>query len=69
MAQRKEIVVTISPTGEVSFVVQGVKGKACLAETKFLEDALGTVTNQEPTGEMYESDVGVDQTIKGRYGQ
>ena len=41
--------------GKVSFTVEGVKGEACLAETKFLEDALGgQVISQEKTGEFYE---------------
>jgi len=53
--REKTIEITISPTGEVSFTVQGVKGKACLGETKFLEDALGgKVGSQEATAEMYE---------------
>jgi hypothetical protein len=39
----------------VSFTVEGVKGDACLAETKFLEDALGgQVLSQEKTSEFYE---------------
>jgi hypothetical protein len=41
--------------GKVSFTVEGVKGEACLAETKFLEDALGgEVVSQETTSEYYE---------------
>ncbi len=55
MASEKKIEITISPTGEVSFTVKGVKGKACLEETKFLENALGgEVTAREDTSEMYE---------------
>src|SRR5262249_21005858 len=53
--REKTITITISPKGEVSFEVNGVKGKACLDETKFLEDALGgKVIAQESTAEMYE---------------
>ena len=55
MAQEKKIEITISPTGEVSFTMKGVKGKACLEETQFLENALGgEVTVREDTTEMYE---------------
>lgn len=55
MASEKRIEITISPTGEVSFTVKGVKGKACLEETKFLENALGgEVTLREDTSERYE---------------
>jgi hypothetical protein len=52
--RQKEIQITISPTGEVSFTVAGVKGKACLEETKFLEEAMGgKVLEQTATDEMY----------------
>ena len=37
--RKQDIEITISPTGEVSFTVKGVKGASCLDETKFLEDA------------------------------
>ena len=39
--RKQDIKITISPTGEVSFTIEGVKGASCLDETKFLEDALG----------------------------
>lgn len=59
MAMRKEIQIEISPTGEVSFTVNGVKGSACLAETEFLEAALGgQVLEREKTPEYYEQPVG-----------
>ena len=52
---KQELEITISPTGEVSFTVKGVKGGACLAETKFLEDALGgVVLEREKTSEFWE---------------
>ncbi len=37
--------------------MKGVKGKNCLAESKFLEDALGGgVLEQERTSEFYEAE-------------
>ena len=55
MSQKQEIEIQISPTGVVSFTVKGVKGTACVDETKFLEDALGgEVLEQERTSEYYE---------------
>lgn len=52
---KQELEITISPSGEVSFTVKGVKGGACLDETKFLEDALGgSVIERERTTEFYE---------------
>lgn len=66
MANRREIRITISPTGEVSYEVAGVSGPACLAETKFLDDALGNdIASREKKGEFYEP--GEVETVKGRY--
>lgn len=54
--RKQDIEITISPNGEVSFTVKGVKGASCLDETKFLEQALGGgVIEQEKTTEYYES--------------
>jgi hypothetical protein len=67
MAQEKTITITISPTGEVSFEVKGVKGKACLEETRFLEEALGgQVIAREDTSEMYEQGEVVSDYIHRR---
>jgi len=53
--REKWIKIEIDKKGKVSFTVEGVKGEACLTETKFLEDALGgKVTAREMTGEYYE---------------
>jgi hypothetical protein len=53
--RKQELQITISPTGQVSWTVKGVKGSDCLAETKFLEEAMGgVVLEQEKTGEYYE---------------
>ena len=55
MASEKKITIEIGKDGKVSFTMNGVKGKACLEATKFLEEALGgEVISQEATGEMYE---------------
>ena len=57
--RKQDIEITISPTGEVSFTVKGVKGGKCLDETKFLEDALGGgVLDQAKTAEYYEQSEG-----------
>jgi hypothetical protein len=56
---KQDIEITISPTGEVSFQVKGVKGKACIDETKFLEQALGgAVLEREHTPEYYQQPEG-----------
>jgi hypothetical protein len=53
--RKQEIEISISPTGEVSFTVKGIKGASCIDETKFLEQALGgEIQVREPTQEYYE---------------
>ena len=53
--REKFIKIEIDKQGKVSFTVEGVKGEACIAETKFLEDALGgQVVSRETTSEYYE---------------
>lgn len=51
-----EIVVTISPKGEVSLEVDGAKGQSCTALTAELEAVLGNPTNKEYKREFYEQD-------------
>ena len=64
--RKQDIEITISPSGEVSFTVKGVKGGSCLSETKFLEEALGgAVTEQTKTAEFYEQSEGYVSTWAG----
>lgn len=54
MAQRKELEITISPSGEVQVQVKCVPGQACVEETKFLEEALGNqITDRQLTSDYY----------------
>ena len=66
--RKQDIEITISPSGEVTFTVKGVKGSSCLDETKFLEAALGgegAVVDQQKTGEYYEQSEGYASTTVG----
>jgi len=64
--RKQDIEITISPSGEVSFTVKGVKGASCLDETKFLEDALGGgVLDRQKTSEFYEQSEGYVSTYTG----
>ncbi len=55
MAQRKELEITISPSGEVSVQVKCIPGQSCVEETKFLEEALGNqVTDRQLTSDYYQ---------------
>jgi hypothetical protein len=58
---KQDIEIVINAKGEVTFQVKGVKGGSCLAETKFLEQALGgdaAVVDQQKTAEFYEGSEG-----------
>ena len=56
---KQDIEIVIDAKGVVTFTVKGVKGCACLDETKFLEAALGgDVVEQEKTAEYYEEQEG-----------
>jgi len=64
--RKQDIEITISPSGEVTFTVKGVKGSSCLDETKFLEQALGGgVVDQQKTGEYYEQSEGYTSVWAG----
>jgi hypothetical protein len=64
--RKQDIEITISPDGKVSFTVKGVKGAACLDETKFLEEALGgEVLDRQKTGEYYEQSEGYGSVWTG----
>jgi len=70
--RKQDIEVSISPSGEVVFTVKGIKGSSCLAETQFLEQALGgaaAVVDQQKTGEFYEQSEGYVSTYAGGEGQ
>jgi hypothetical protein len=70
--RKQDIEVVISPSGEVTFTVKGIKGGSCLDETKFLEQALGgvsAVVEQQKTGEYYEQTEGYVSTYTGGEGQ
>jgi hypothetical protein len=53
VADKTELEITIGADGEVRIVTHGLKGQACLLETRDLEKALGTVRTREKTREFY----------------
>ncbi len=57
--RKQDIEITIAKDGKVEFTIKGVKGPNCLAETAFLEQALGgEVLEQQKTSEFYEQSEG-----------
>jgi hypothetical protein len=66
--RKQDIEIVIDAKGEVTFTVKGVPGASCLAETKFLEEALGgeaAVVDQQKTSEYYEQSEGYVSTWAG----
>ena len=65
---KQDIEIVINAKGEVTFQVKGIKGGSCVAETKFLEQALGgdgAVLDQQKTAEYYEGSEGYVSTWAG----
>jgi hypothetical protein len=65
---KQDIEIVINAKGEVTFEVKGVKGGNCLAETRFLEQALGgegAIVDQQKTAEFYEGSEGYVSTWAG----
>mmetsp|Transcript_45050 Transcript_45050/g.50495 ORF Transcript_45050/g.50495 Transcript_45050/m.50495 type:complete len:168 (-) Transcript_45050:12-515(-) len=58
----EQIQFKIYPDGRVEEKVVGVKGKACLEITRELNEKLGNVISTQPTEEMYEEEIKIEQT-------
>jgi hypothetical protein len=50
------IEVIVSPQGEATLQTKGYVGSDCLEASKFLEQALGVVTNNQKTAEFYQTE-------------
>ena len=60
----EEIEFRIYPDGRVTEVVRGVKGENCEKITEAINNQLGNVVASQPTEEMFEQEVVIDQTIQ-----
>lgn len=61
MSTKKSIEIKINAKGAVEYEVKGVKGGSCMAETAFLDQALGgeaAIVDQQKTAEFYEQSEG-----------
>jgi hypothetical protein len=47
----------VSPKGQTTVQTKGYSGSSCLQASKWLEQALGTVTAENKTSEFYETTV------------
>jgi len=61
MAERHDLNITISETGEVEIKVEGLDGPKCLKITELVEEELGEVLSKEFTSEYYKDSE--EQTI------
>jgi hypothetical protein len=50
------IEVIVSPQGAVTLQTKGYAGSDCLQASRFLEQALGVVTNDQKTAEFYQAE-------------
>lgn len=66
MADKTELEVTIGTDGVVRIVTHGLKGQACLLETKDMEEALGKVKSREKTREFYLEETRAHTDVKNR---
>ena len=64
----EEIEFRIYPDGRVTEVVRGVKGENCEKITEAINNQLGNVVASQPTEEMFEQEVVIDQTIQEKGG-
>lgn len=61
----QSVTYTISPSGKVEIVVEGIKGSICKDLTKAIENQLGDVEKVEFTGEYYEQTDTTLHTVTG----
>lgn len=50
----KEIIIDISPDGEIKIETRGFAGKSCITESQFLKDVLGKETACQLTPAYYQ---------------
>jgi hypothetical protein len=60
---------TIYPDGRIEERVRGVKGDNCHKITDDIHQQLGEVIATQPTEEMYEQEIKVDQTLTNSVGE
>jgi hypothetical protein len=66
VAEKVELEVTIGADGIVRIKTHGLKGQACLVETKGLEEAVGSVRSREKTREFYQQETKTQTGVKNR---
>jgi hypothetical protein len=49
----QQVIITIAPDGSPTIKVNGITGQSCKDVTKTVERALGNVTSDKPTQDMF----------------
>ncbi|MHA2290096.1 MAG: DUF2997 domain-containing protein [Promethearchaeota archaeon] len=65
-AENIELEITIDEKGNVSYTVNGLKGKTCTEKTKFLDKALGEVAKRDFKRDYYEHPVDTTTRVSTR---
>lgn len=65
MAEKVELEVRIGPDGRIAIETHGLRGQACVSETKDLLPALGKVVKREKTREYYLQPAGAKTVVRG----
>jgi hypothetical protein len=66
MADKAELEVTIGADGTVRITTRGLRGEACIEETKALEKALGSVLRRQKTSEYYGQSSATKTRVRSR---
>jgi hypothetical protein len=66
MAEKTELEIVIGTDGVVRIVTRGLRGEACIEETRTLERALGEVRKREKTREFYEQAAAGKDRLRNR---
>jgi hypothetical protein len=64
--EMQELEITIDQEGRVQVHVNGIRGEGCLAVTRGLEEAVGTVTERSYAPSYYEQPVTVSDNLYAR---
>ena len=64
--QNIELEITIDDKGNISYSVNGLKGKGCTEETEFLDNALGEIKKRNFKRDFYEQERKVSTKVNTR---
>eukprot|EP00980_Cylindrotheca_fusiformis_P023072 scaffold10095_cov68-Cylindrotheca_fusiformis.AAC.2 len=64
----EQIEFKIYPDGRVEETVRGVKGNNCHKVTEKINESLGKTIHSDPTEELYENELVIDQTLTNTVG-